>query len=79
MVVIVALVAFLVARQQASSPAEAVEPPASGLPNTPDYHSLLVAPDDPDRVWLGTHAGLYESVDGGRSFGASGASPAAMR
>lgn len=69
-VVVAALVAFLIARQQASSPAEAVEPPASGLPDTPDYHSLLVAPDDPDRLWLGTHAGLHESSDGGRSWSA---------
>jgi photosystem II stability/assembly factor-like uncharacterized protein len=36
-----------------------------GLPNTFDYHSLLVAPNDPEHILLGTHAGLYESTDGG--------------
>jgi photosystem II stability/assembly factor-like uncharacterized protein len=41
---------------------------ASGLPNTPDYHSLLVAPSDPQRLLLGTHAGLYGSHDGGRTW-----------
>lgn len=40
----------------------------AGLPNTPDYHSLLVAPNDPNRLLLGTHNGLYRSNDGGRSW-----------
>lgn len=39
-----------------------------GLPNTADYHSLLVAPNDPARILLGTHAGLYESQDGGHTW-----------
>ena len=43
-------------------------PAASTLPVTPDYHSLLVAPGDPDHLWLGTHVGLHESADGGRSW-----------
>jgi photosystem II stability/assembly factor-like uncharacterized protein len=43
-----------------------------GLPNTPDYHSLLVAPSDPNRLLLGTHSGLYRSVDGGRSWSFEG-------
>ena len=34
---------------------------SAGLPNTPDYHSLLVNPADPQRLVLGTHAGLYAS------------------
>jgi photosystem II stability/assembly factor-like uncharacterized protein len=38
------------------------------LPETPDYHSLLVDADDPDRVLLGTHVGVYESMDGGRTW-----------
>jgi photosystem II stability/assembly factor-like uncharacterized protein len=59
--------AFLLAKEQAQSGSDG--PPASiGLPNTPDYHSLLVAPTDTDHVLLGTHAGLYESRDGGRSW-----------
>jgi photosystem II stability/assembly factor-like uncharacterized protein len=60
--------AFWLAKSQAQGGGEAVEPPASGLPNTPDYHSLLVDPADPQRIFLGTHGGLYESTDGGRSW-----------
>lgn len=39
-----------------------------GLPRTPDYHSLLVAPSNPRRLVLGTHYGLFESGDGGASW-----------
>jgi photosystem II stability/assembly factor-like uncharacterized protein len=41
---------------------------SAGLPNTSDYHSLLVNPADPERLVLGTHAGLYASGDGGRHW-----------
>jgi photosystem II stability/assembly factor-like uncharacterized protein len=59
--------AFLLAKQQAQSGSDG--PAAStGLPNTSDYHSLLVAPTDTNHVLLGTHAGLYESGDGGRTW-----------
>jgi photosystem II stability/assembly factor-like uncharacterized protein len=59
--------AFLLGKDRAKSGAEG--PAAStGLPNTPDYHSLLVAPSDARHVLLGTHAGLYESRDGGRTW-----------
>jgi photosystem II stability/assembly factor-like uncharacterized protein len=51
---------------------EAVRPPPVGLPRTPDYHSLLVDGNDPRRLWLGTHVGLYESRDGGRSWRVAG-------
>lgn len=44
---------------------------AAGLPNTPDYHSLLVAPRDPQHLMLGTHNGLFESRDGGRTWSAA--------
>ena len=44
------------------------EASAAGLPRTPDYHSLLVAPDDEDVLVLGTHDGLFRSTDGGRSW-----------
>jgi photosystem II stability/assembly factor-like uncharacterized protein len=37
----------------------------SGLPNTPDYHSLIVDRADPQKLTLGTHYGLYVSSDGG--------------
>jgi photosystem II stability/assembly factor-like uncharacterized protein len=40
----------------------------AGLPNTPDYHSLLVNPSDPAKLVLGTHYGLYVSEDGGRHW-----------
>jgi photosystem II stability/assembly factor-like uncharacterized protein len=70
-VLIVALAAagaFWVAKKQAEGPNEAVEPPAVGLPHTPDYHSLLVDATDANRVLLGTHVGVYESMDGGRRW-----------
>jgi len=41
---------------------------AAGLPNTPDYHSLLVTADSAEALTLGTHDGLYQSSDGGRSW-----------
>jgi photosystem II stability/assembly factor-like uncharacterized protein len=46
----------------------------AGLPSTPDYHSLLVAPSDPNRLLLGTHNGLYSSADGGQSWSFEGLS-----
>jgi hypothetical protein len=54
-------------------PVGQVEPQAqpSGLPDTPDYHSLLVAPEDPAALVLGTHQGLHRSSDGGRSWTAA--------
>jgi len=42
--------------------------PAAGLPDTPDYHSLLVAASDAETLTLGTHNGLYQSSDGGRTW-----------
>lgn len=41
---------------------------SEGLPNTPDYHSLLVASNDAQTVMLGTHEGLYRTRDGGRTW-----------
>jgi len=49
----------------------AASTPAS-LPNTPDYHSLLIDPQDPEHLWLGTHVGLHESTDGGRTWSEAG-------
>jgi photosystem II stability/assembly factor-like uncharacterized protein len=46
---------------------EAASTPA-GLPDTPDYHSLLVAARNADALTLGTHNGLYQSSDGGRTW-----------
>jgi photosystem II stability/assembly factor-like uncharacterized protein len=56
------------AKRQAEAPARQVAPPRIGLPDTPDYHALLVSSSDARRIVLGTHAGLYESSDGGRSW-----------
>lgn len=41
---------------------------AAPLPNTSDYHSLLVAPNAAGQLVLGTHQGLFRSFDGGRSW-----------
>ena len=42
--------------------------PTPGLPNTPDFHSLMVSPTDPKSLLLGTHYGVFRSVDGGRTW-----------
>lgn len=63
--------AFVANRDGGSTPSP---PAASTLPATPDYHSLLVAPADPNRIWLGSHVGLHESTDGGRSWTEAGLS-----
>jgi photosystem II stability/assembly factor-like uncharacterized protein len=47
---------------------ETTSTPAAGLPDTPDYHSLLVAAGNANALTLGTHNGLYQSSDGGRSW-----------
>jgi photosystem II stability/assembly factor-like uncharacterized protein len=60
--------AFLLAKEQAQSGSEGPAASTGGLPNTPDYHSLLVAPTDSGHILLGTHAGLYESTDGGQAW-----------
>lgn len=60
--------ALLLAREQAESGREGPAAAAGGLPNTSDYHSLLAARSDPRHLMLETHAGLYESLDGGRSW-----------
>jgi photosystem II stability/assembly factor-like uncharacterized protein len=41
---------------------------AALLPDTSDYHSLLVAPNTPGQLILGTHQGLFRSTDAGRSW-----------
>ena len=66
--VVAAFLGLWFAKRQAEAPAEQVAPPATGLPHTPDYHTLLVSATHPERIVLGTHAGLYESADGGRTW-----------
>lgn len=47
---------------------DATRAAAAALPDTSDYHSLLVAPNAPGEVVLGSHQGLFRSTDGGRSW-----------
>lgn len=47
---------------------------STGLPNTPDYHSLLVSRTNPQQLTLGTHNGLYRSDDGGQTWRPAGLS-----
>jgi photosystem II stability/assembly factor-like uncharacterized protein len=60
--------AFLLGKQDAQLGSEGPAAASGGLPNTADYHSLSVAPNDPEHILLGTHAGLYESTDGGLNW-----------
>lgn len=64
--VVVAVVAFAI--QRSNSTSTPTTSSGSGLPNTSDYHSLLVAPNDPGTLLLGTHQGIYRSTDGGRHW-----------
>ncbi len=66
--IVAAFLGLWFAKRQAEAPAEQVAPPPTGLPHTPDYHALLVSATDPEHIMLGTHAGLYESRDGGRTW-----------
>jgi hypothetical protein len=45
--------ALLLAREQAGSRSDGPAAAAGGLPNTSDYHSLLVARNDPRHLMLG--------------------------
>ena len=68
-VVVAAIVgaALLLPRGGGSSPSSESRT-TTGLPDTPDYHSLLVDPTDSEAITLGTHAGLFKSANGGRSW-----------
>jgi len=63
LVALVLAVAVTISQRNANKPPAA---PAQGLPNTPDYHSLMVSSTDPQHILLGTHVGIYASSDGGR-------------
>ena len=62
-IVVVAVAAFAV--QRSTSTSTPTSSSSSGLPSTSDYHSLLVAPNDPNTLLLGTHQGIYRSTDAG--------------
>lgn len=65
----IAIAAALIAFRGSDTPREeASGTPTAGLPDTPDYHSLLVSPANPRKLVLGTHYGLYVSSDGGRHW-----------
>ena len=64
----VIVIAGIVALTVFNSGGAGGDQPSAGLPDTPDYHSLLVDPSDPQKLVLGTHTGLYVSSDGGRRW-----------
>jgi len=39
-----------------------------GVPEAPDYHAVLVDDENPLRVLLGTHDGVFESSNGGQTW-----------
>jgi len=63
-VVVVVVAVFAIQRNTTTGSAVT----GAGLPNTSDYHSLLVAANDPNTLLLGTHQGIYRSSDGGRHW-----------
>jgi len=65
------IIGFVVAIALLRTSSRAQESTSAGLPQTSDYHSLLVAPDDTQRLLLGTHQGLFASNDGGRTWDAT--------
>lgn len=66
--VVAALVTVWLMNRGGEAPSTA-QARAAGLPETSDYHSLSVSPDNPRLILLGTHQGLYRSRDGGHSWG----------
>ena len=62
---------WVVLNREGGATAPGGSPTSVGLPDTPDYHSLLVDPTNSERVTLGTHAGLFKTVDGGRTWRAA--------
>jgi photosystem II stability/assembly factor-like uncharacterized protein len=65
-VVVIAVAVFAIQHNSTTGSS----PAGAGLPNTSDYHSLLIAQNDPDTLLLGTHQGIYRSSDGGRHWAA---------
>ena len=72
--VIATIVGVALTRSDGGAPATSGETAAlpTGLPETPDYHSLSVDPSNSNTLLLGTHDGLYRSTDGGKTWQAQG-------
>lgn len=53
-----------------SSPESSSSPPSAtqGVPEAADYHAVLVDEDNPLRVLIGTHEGVFESSNGGQTW-----------
>jgi len=66
--VLALLVGVAVTRSNGGSGTPTAPRVAPGLPDTPDYHSLVVSPTNAKALLLGTHYGLYRSTDGGRTW-----------
>lgn len=62
------VVGIAVTRSNGGSRAPTAPEVAAGLPDTPDYHSLMVSPTNTKALLLGTHYGLYRSTDGGLTW-----------
>jgi hypothetical protein len=66
--VVALVVGVAVTRSNGGSGTQTAPEVAAGLPNTPDYHSLMVSPTNAKALLLGTHYGLFRSTDGGRTW-----------
>jgi photosystem II stability/assembly factor-like uncharacterized protein len=68
--VIALIVGIAVTRSNggAGTPSGSEATSKAGLPDTPDYHSLMVSPTNAKSLLLGTHYGLFRSNDGGRTW-----------
>lgn len=60
--------AFLTREPPASDGPTSLQPVTQGVPEAPDYHAVLVDDENPLRVLLGTHDGVYESSNGGQTW-----------
>lgn len=66
--VVALVVGIAVMRSNGGSGTPTAPEVAGGLPDTPDYHSLMVSPTNAKALLLGTHNGLFRSTDGGRTW-----------
>ena len=51
---------------------DAIPPAGATLPRASDYHALLVLGVAPGTLLLGTHQGVFRSIDGGRTWRRAG-------